>query len=100
MPSRAWRSGEVAESPRAATARRAVTASHGWRVLFFKQREHSAPDPSGQRVEADIADGALAITVSLLDGVAQGAIFGRLAEHDAVVVLLLKGLVAPIASAS
>ena len=38
-------------------------------------------------------DGSLAVTVGLLDSMAQDVIFGGFAEHDAPAVLLLKGFV-------
>jgi hypothetical protein len=65
-----------------------------------EQGQRGCPDAGRQRVEAvhavqaaDVADGALAVACGLLNGVAQGPELGRVANHDAVVVLLLKGLV-------
>jgi hypothetical protein len=65
-----------------------------------KERQGGRPNRTWQRVErlnavqaADVEDGALAITIGFLDGVAQASELGRLAEHDMLAVLLLKGLV-------
>jgi len=67
---------------------------------LVEQRQHRRPDRAGQRVEsvhgvqaADIADGALAITGSLVDGVAQTPELVRLAEHAASITVLQIGLV-------
>ena len=67
---------------------------------LVEQRQHRRPDRAGQRVEsvhgvqaADIADGALAITGSLLDGVAQAPELVGFAELPAPVTFLLIGLV-------
>jgi hypothetical protein len=58
---------------------------------LVEQRQYGRPDRAGQRVEsvhgvqaADIADGALAITSSLLDGVAQALELVGFAEHAAL----------------
>ena len=75
-------------------------------IPCVEQCQRSRPDRTGQRVElanaveaADVTDSALTVTVGLLDSMAQGAIFGGFAEHDAPPVVLLKGFVDPIACA-
>ena len=67
---------------------------------LVEQRQYGRPDRAGQRVEsvhgvqaADIADGALAITSSLLDGVAQALELVGFAEHAAPITFLLIGFV-------
>jgi hypothetical protein len=65
-------------------------AARRWSHLV-ERRQHSSPDRAGQRVEsvhgvqaADIADGAIAIAGSLLDGVAQALELVGFAEHAAL----------------
>jgi hypothetical protein len=65
-----------------------------------EKRQRRRPDRAWQRVDrlyavkaADVADGLVAISVRLFDGVTQASELGRFAEHEVFAVLLLEGLV-------